>query len=168
MEVSQSDAQALSSAAPSPFQLKKILAPVDFSPASEQALRYAVSFAKQFQAALTLVHVVQVNYGVGELGMVDVPMLETQIRENASKRLDALAQDEIPRKFSVETAVLTGRPATEIVRLAREKDVDLIILATHGHTGLKHVFLGSTAENVVRHAPCPVLTVREQEREFLK
>jgi universal stress protein A len=81
--------------------------------------------------------------------------------------LEALLKD-LPGDLNKTTLLRSGRPAYEIVEAAKRLDTDLIIISTHGHTGLKHVFLGSTAENVVRYAPCPVLTVREHEHEFVK
>ena len=94
-------------------------------------------------------------------------MLESELRSSAAKQLEAMAAKELPAEISRDTTVRVGRPFHEIVEAAREGNADLIILATHGHTGLKHMLLGSTAENVVRHASCPVLIVREQEHEFV-
>ena len=148
------------------FKLKKILVPVDFSDCSDKALQYAVPFAKQFDAELILLHVAQLSLSVPEMPAIDVRLIQRQIRESGQKELQTLQQslaDDIP----TETAVRVGTPHVEIIKAAKEFDIDLIILATHGHTGLAHVFLGSTAERVVRHAGCPVLVVREREREFV-
>ena len=148
------------------FKLKKILVPVDFSDCSAKALQDAVPFAKQFDAELILLHVAQLSLSVPEMPAVDIGLSQRQIRESGQKELETLQQslaDEIP----VETAVRLGTPHVEIIAAAKELDIDLIILATHGRTGLAHVFLGSTAERVVRHAGCPVLVVREREREFV-
>jgi nucleotide-binding universal stress UspA family protein len=150
-----------------PFRLKRILVPIDFSACSKKALRYAIPFAEQFKASLTLLYVVQVNYAVGELGAIDVSMLEGEMRQQAAQRLSGLVEDEVRKRVPVEAMVRTGRPVAEIVRAARELEADLIIVSTRGYTGLKHVLLGSTAENVLRHAPCPVLAVREHGREFI-
>ncbi len=158
---------ALSSTDASPFKLKKILVPIDFSDCSRKALAYAGPFAKQFDASLTLLYVVQVNYAVGDFGAIDFPMLEEEIRTNAQKEMLALVKKDIGEQVPAETLLRVGRPVQEIVAAAKEQEIDLIIISTHGHTGLKHVFLGSVTENVVRYAPCPVLTVREQEHEFL-
>jgi universal stress protein A len=147
--------------------LKRIVVPIDFSACSRKALQYAIPFAEQFQASLTLLYVVQVNYAVGELGAIDVSMLEVEMRQQASQRLAELVRDEVRQRVPAEAIVRTGRPVMEIVSAARDLEADLIILSTHGYTGLKHVLLGSTAENVLRHAPCPVLAVREHEREFI-
>ena len=150
-----------------PFKLRKILVPVDFSGCSKKALQYAIPFAKQFNASLTLLYVVQLDYAYGEFGAVDYPALEKEMRESGEKKLAELAEEEIEEALLATTLVKSGRPVTEIVEAARKLDIDLIIMSTHGHTGLKHVFLGSTTENVVRYAPCPVLTVREHEHEFV-
>jgi nucleotide-binding universal stress UspA family protein len=153
--------------AASPFRLKRILVPIDFSECSKKALQYAVAFARQFGAELVLVYVVQVNYYVGDFGTVDTALLETEMRRNGEKQLADLAVMEVGADLRCEKTVRTGRIVSEIVSVARENGTDLIILSTHGHTGLKHVLLGSVAENVVRHAPCPVLIVRQQEHEFI-
>lgn len=150
------------------FKLSKILVPVDFSECSKKAIQYAIPFARQFGASITLLHVVQINFVGGEFGSIDYPLLETELKESRTKMLDTLLRDEIGETAPAQAIMRTGQPLSEIVRAAKELDVDLIIISTHGHTGLKHVFLGSTAESVVRYAPCPVLTVREHEHEFIK
>jgi nucleotide-binding universal stress UspA family protein len=99
---------------------------------------------------------------------VDYAALEKEIEENSQHELEAIAAKYVGRKASWKTLLRMGRPVDQIVRVADELNVDLIILATHGHTGIKHVVLGSTVENVVRHAPCPVLTVRVREHEFVR
>jgi nucleotide-binding universal stress UspA family protein len=150
------------------FRIKQILVPVDFSECSRKALRYAVPMAKQFEAGLSLVYVVQLAYAFGEFGPTDYPAMEVDMKAEAERQLSELAAEEIGTVVPYTSRVRVGRPATEIVEAARELESDLIIIATHGHTGLKHVLLGSVAENVVRQAPCPVLTVRQEEREFVK
>jgi universal stress protein A len=150
------------------FRIQKILVPVDFSGCSEKALQYAIPFAGQFGAAIVLLHVLQLNYIAGsEFGGVDFPLLESEMRQNSEKQLAALGTRVIGSKAPASTLVRAGRPVGEIVATARELEVDLIIMSTHGHTGLKHVLLGSTTENVVRYAPCPVLVVRQDEHEFV-
>ncbi len=153
---------------PSPFAIKQILVPVDFSECSRKALRYAIPFAKQFGAGLTLLFVTQINYAVGEFGMIDSPLMEGQVREAAEKAMDKLLKEEIGDAVPARRQTRIGRPASEIAAAAKELQADLIIISTHGHTGLKHVFLGSVTENVARIAPCPVLVVREEEHEFLR
>ena len=153
---------------PSPFTLKKVLVPVDFSPCSRKALQYAVAFARQFRAHLTLLHVLPANYFIGsEFGPIDFPLPEKELREGSERELAAVAAREVGTAAPVETVLRQGQPVQEIVRFASEADIDLILLSTHGRTGLKHVLMGSVAENVVRYSPCPVLVVREFEHEFL-
>lgn len=152
----------------SPFSIRKILVPVDFSECSRKALRYAIPFAMQFEASLTLLYVTPMNYTVGEFGMVDSPLMASQVREAEEKAMAKLLREEIGDRVPVIQQTRLGRPASEIAAAAKEMDADLIIIATHGHTGLKHMLLGSVTEDVVRIAPCPVLVVREEEHEFLR
>ena len=160
---------ALANGAPPPFKLTKILVPIDFSDCSKKALQYAVPFAKQFGATITLLHVVHVNYSGGpEFGALDFPLAEADLRKSAEKQLAELAAADVQEQAVAETLVRTGQEVMEIVGAAKELESDLIIISTHGRTGLKHVFMGSVAENIVRLAPCPVLVVREHEHEFLK
>ena len=149
------------------FRLTRILVPVDFSTCAAKALKYAIPFAKQFNARLHLVYVERIHYAVPELGVVDMTKVDAQQVQEARVNLAALVKGEIRDQVAVSTQVRTGYPAQEIAAAARELDVDLIIISTHGRTGLKHVLMGSTAETVVRCAPCPVLVVREHEHEFI-
>lgn len=158
--------QASGTAAANPpvFQLKKILVPVDFSACSKKALQYAIPFAKQFSAELTLLYVVQPYVPVA--GMTEMTVVVGESAQDAQKNLQALQKmvgDAVPSK----TLVRTGNPYIEITCAAKDLDIDLIILSTHGRTGLEHVLVGSTTEKVVRHARCPVLIVREHEHEFI-
>ena len=143
------------------FRLKQILVPIDFSDCSKKALRYAIPFARQFEAEITLLNVIQYPVGAVEL-MIGYG----QIVDESKKALDT-QWAEIKGLVPSRTVLREGNPPVEIVRAATELDSDLIILSTHGHSGLAHVLLGSTAERVVRYAPCPVLVVREREHEFI-
>lgn len=150
------------------FSLKHILVPVDFSQCSLKALRYAVAYARQFKAAITLLYVVQQYYLPGDFtGGLDYAALEKEIEANSARELESIGLKHVGKQAPWKALLRMGRPVDQIARVADELNVDLIILATHGHTGIKHVVLGSTAENVVRHAPCPVLTVRVHEHDFL-
>lgn len=152
---------------PRVLRIQHLLVPIDFSAAAEKALRYAVSFAEQFDARITLLHVQPGPYYLGEIGefptAIPAPGPST---ETLQARLEAEAKRLIPAGVLERTLCRVGPAFDEICNAAREMPIDLIIISTHGHTGLKHVLLGSTAERVVRHAPCPVLVVREHEREF--
>ena len=151
----------------SPFRLKKILVPIDFSDCAKKALRYAIPLAKQHEADLTLLYVVPTNYAVGEYGGIDYASLEAEMRASGEKELSTLVVDEVRGEVPADTLVRTGSPGIEVIEVAKSLPADLIVISTHGRTGLKHVLLGSIAEAVVRRAPCPVLVVREREHEFL-
>jgi nucleotide-binding universal stress UspA family protein len=155
--------------APARLKIKRILAPTDFSAPSKKAFRYATKFAEQFGATLTLLHVVEPIVLLKEAyGFAEVPDIASAgLRKDVISKLATLAQKEIEELVPVKPLVRSGKPYQEIVDVAKERDIDLIIIATHGYSGLKHLFLGSTAERVVRHAPCPVLIVREREHEFV-
>lgn len=149
-------------ARPAPaLHLGKILVPVDFSDCSGKALEYALPFAGKFRAAITLLHVVHVNYYAtnSEYTTFDYPELIDEMRRSGEKELGQLA-DSVRKACPVKTMIETGHPGDVIVTAARKLRTGLIIISTHGRTGLKHAFLGSTAEYVVSHAPCPVLVVR--------
>lgn len=152
------------------FRLSKILVPVDFSDFSTKALDYALAFAGQFDAHLILLHVVEPAIYPESSMLVATALddLNTDLRQIAQQKLSELRRERIGERVPSDLLVRMGRAFSEIAAAATDLDVDLIILATHGYTGLKHVLLGSTAERVVRHAPCPVLTVRDPEHEFLK
>jgi nucleotide-binding universal stress UspA family protein len=150
------------------FSLRMILVPVDFSDGSRKAVQYAVPLARQFGSQLLLVHVIPVHYFVGsEFGPVDVLIPEQELRENSERALKRFAAEEIGSAVPVATRLCRGQPVHEIIAVAQEAGADLILLSTHGRTGLKHVLLGSVAENVVRYAPCPVLVVRVHQRDFV-
>jgi len=141
------------------FELRRILVTTDFSEPSKTAFPYAAALAHRFEAALILLYVVPL-----ELGHLKTMLPVEQLTEEARRRLPEFRATELDPHLHVETHVLSGRPAHEICGLAEAQGTDLIVLSTHGYTGLKHFFLGSVAENVIRHAPCPVLVARERER----
>lgn len=151
----------------SPFRVKRILVPLDFSSCSLKALAYAIPFAKEYSAVLDLLHVVPPYYAVDPYGVAGYEAIEQQLIATAGQKLSNLVLDRVPQEVQTETYVRNGRPSQEIVHAAKEMRADLIIISTHGRTGLQHAFIGSTAENVVQQAPCPVLTVREKEHEFI-
>ena len=154
--------------APVRFKLRKILVPVDFSTPSEKAIRYARPFAEQFGATLTLLHVIEpVVYPV-EFGYMPIEPQEAEDMRLAElqRRLKKLGA-ELGATVPVQTQVRIGRAWKEVVDAAKAQKTDLIVVATHGYTGLQHALLGSVAEKIVRHAPCPVLVVRPEEHDFL-
>jgi nucleotide-binding universal stress UspA family protein len=148
-------------------KLKKILVPVDFSGPSLKALRYAVPFAEQFGSTITMVYIRRpVTYAPDLPNMPNIPLADMQ-EDEARKKLFKLGYREIEELIPIDVHVTSGRPADEIVNLAKRLETDLIIMATHGYIGVMHMVMGSTSEEVVRKAPCPVLVVREKEHEFV-
>jgi nucleotide-binding universal stress UspA family protein len=150
------------------LEINKILVPIDFSNYSKGALKYAVNFAKRFNAEMYLIYVVEpVIYPPDfSMGQIAIPSVNAEWDERAKDELQKLAKTDIPNDVKVETIIKTGKPFLEIIETASEKDIDLIIIATHGHSGVEHILFGSTAEKVVRKAPCPVLTLREPVKGF--
>jgi nucleotide-binding universal stress UspA family protein len=141
-------------------QLRQLLIPIDFSDYSEQALRWGISLAQKYGAQLLLLHVipavleeVSARESAGEQLVIDLTAkVEAQLHE--------MARQGLREGVAVHVQVADGEPAEAILQMAREERVDLIVMGTHGRTGLSHLLLGSTAEAVVRAASCPVFTVR--------
>ncbi len=148
--------------------IKKILAPIDFSEHSKDALKYAINFAKIFNSKLYLIYVLEpVIYPADfSMGQVVFPSMDVEMDTRAKEELDKLAEREIGQQLSYETIVKTGKPFVEINETASELNIDLIIIASHGESGVEHILFGSTAEKVVRKAPCPVLSLRNPIKGF--
>jgi nucleotide-binding universal stress UspA family protein len=150
------------------LQIRSILVPIDFSESCRKALTYAVRLAEHFGAKLTLLHVVEPVAMPDFVKSFPLAMENEKVVAACKTKLDELAREQsIDPRFVPTTLVRDGRSFDEITAAARTLKVDLIIISTHGYTGLKHAILGSTTERVVRYAPCPVLVVREQEHEFV-
>jgi nucleotide-binding universal stress UspA family protein len=143
-----------------------IVVPIDFSAESKKALRYACKLAEQFGAVLRLIHVVEPAPFLNDLPNVVVSRTDKEIAKESLVKLQALAQDEIDELIPIYPQVRVGKPYHEIVSAAKVLGADLIVISTHGYTGLKHAFLGSTAERVVQHAQCPVLVLRQNEHDL--
>jgi nucleotide-binding universal stress UspA family protein len=144
--------------------IKRVLVPVDFSGDSLNALAYARALVKPFKAEVMLIHVIEPIYYAAPADMyMASPNLATLIDEQqqvAARQLKRLAADLEKKGHRVRTVLKTGSPAQVIIETAQRAGIDLIVMATHGHTGLAHLFMGSVAEKVVRTATCAVLTVR--------
>jgi universal stress protein A len=148
--------------------IKKILVPTDFSPASKKSLSYALRFAQRPNSEITLLHVLEPETPLILAGWRAAPGFSEQELADAEEALRALADSAKTAGGAVAKSILrTGIATQEIVDAAKELDVDLIVIATHGFTGWKHFAIGSTAERVARAAPCPVLVVREKEHDFV-
>jgi nucleotide-binding universal stress UspA family protein len=151
------------------MEIRSILLPTDFSECASYALSYAVSFARQANASIICVHVIEpVVPTVGYTGMAEpLPMadLSDQLEDSAERELPKIAECEECAGLNVEEVIVHGDAASEIVRVAGERGVDLIVISSHGRTGLGRILFGSTAESVVRHAPCPVLVVKPPQEK---
>jgi universal stress protein A len=143
-------------------RFEKILLAIDFSDYSEVACEYALTLARSFNSSLLVLHVI--NEPVDLRGFyvphISFEQLEQEIEVGAVKMLETFCNENIKEFSEFETSVVTGVPYEEIIRVATEQKISLIVIGTHGRTGLDHLIFGSTAERVVRSAPCPVLTIR--------
>jgi universal stress protein A len=146
--------------------LKKILVPVDFSERSRKAVQYALTFAAESKAELLFVHIVEPYIPPPDIVMVESAALESIALRAAKKYMRQLVAESEP-VVSCKSEIRIGKPWVEIIKLAKETDTDLIVVSTHGRTGFAHLLMGSTAEQIVRHAGCPVLVVRQTERDFV-
>jgi nucleotide-binding universal stress UspA family protein len=155
---------------PQPIEdLDRILVPVDFSEHSRQALRYAKQIAASYDSRLGLLHVIEQSvqpsfYAVGPSWMADALV---ELKRKAHNELQRLFEETPGPLTSASFHVTEGRAATDIVTFARDNKSDLIVIATHGLTGIEHLLLGSITEKVVRRAPCPVFTVKAFGRNLL-
>ena len=150
--------------------LKQVLVPTDFSETSDSALRYAKAFAGAFGGTLHVVHVIEEPYGqpwAVEAYGFSLSALQDEWIKDAQGRLASILTEEERKTLKAVTTTVLGHPVMEILRYAKENAIDLIVMGTHGRGPLGHVVLGSVAERVVRKAPCPVLTVRTPERDFV-
>jgi nucleotide-binding universal stress UspA family protein len=144
--------------------LNRVLVPTDFSDKSGAALTYGIALVEQFGASLHLLHVVEAIAGGETLPWEEI---ERAIESSAWDDLRGLLSADDRTRLRAELAMEWGIPFVEIIRYAREHAIDLIAMGTHGRSGVQHLLMGSVAENVVRNAPCPVLTVHHPEHEFV-
>jgi nucleotide-binding universal stress UspA family protein len=150
------------------MRISNILFPTDFSQGARAAMDHAISLAQDYKSKLILFHVIQ-EISIAEWyipSTLSVAEVVADIEKNAWQEMDKWAAEVSSKIAGVEKAVVRGIPFVEIIRAARAKNADLIIIGTHGRTGIDHMLFGSTAEKVVRKAPCPVLTVRIAGKEF--
>lgn len=153
---------------------KKILCPTDFSQPSYDALKVAAELALHFSAELYLVHVLApipvitattTPMSAGAPGTsLDVVLYEKELMDFAEKKLAEIIDQKLSKELKVQSFLADGKAADEIVRIADKEKIDLIVISTHGETGFRHLIFGSVAEKVVRHAQCPVLTIRAMQK----
>jgi nucleotide-binding universal stress UspA family protein len=151
------------------IKLERILVPTDFSDSARQALTYGISFAREYKAELLLLHVVE-TIPVGYASdLFPVPMAEVfqEMSGYARAELAKLGKLAGEKGIAAREIVTQGKPSAEIVRIAKDETVDMIVLGTHGTGILDKALFGSTTERVVRKAPCPVLTCRLAEHKFV-
>ena len=150
------------------MQIKTILFPTDFSNGARAAMDHALSLAKDYQAKLILLYVIQ-DISIAEWyipSTLSVTDLVEDMQRSANAEMDRWGTEVSAKAADVEKMVVRGVPFVEIIKTAKEKNVDMIVIGTHGRTGIDHMLFGSTAEKVVRKAPCPVLSVRIAGKEF--
>jgi len=151
------------------FPVKKILCPTDFSPPSYKALKVAVEVARHFDAGLWVIHVIPPMPPPAPVAdatfapTFDLPLYQQEMTTSSEQALKALLAEHIPAGLTAHPVIVSGDPAREIIHMAEAQNVDLIIIATHGHTGWGRLIFGSVAEKVVRLAPCPVLTIKARQ-----
>ena len=148
--------------------IKRILAPTDFSPASKKALKYALRFAHDYGSELALLHVIEPAVSPTSEEVPEASAFSKAEMADAKERLGTFVKSAGGAGMpGVRPTIRMGVAAHEIVEVAKELDADLIVIATRGYEGWKHLVLGSTAARVARAAPCPVLVVREKEHDFV-
>ncbi len=144
--------------------IKKILCPTDFSETSRNALRYAKEFAMAMNAKLILLHVVEPIAATAET----VPFIsEAELEKTAREELDTLIRKDCPPSMAVSTLIKVGLSSDVILSAIKSEDIDLVVMGSHGRTGLTRLLLGSVTEAVMRRASCPMLIVKEHEKEFV-
>ncbi|MHC4182899.1 MAG: universal stress protein [Planctomycetota bacterium] len=149
------------------INLKKILCPIDYSDCSKEALKYAVSFAMKDEAKLYLLHVIDTHRFDEYLDKIIEQINIDEIIKQLKTRLLECVPEEIRNDMKIEASVVQGIPFAEIISVVKKNKIDMIVMGTHGRTGIVHILIGSVAEKVVRKAPCPVLTVRQSGHKFV-
>ncbi|MFP4460546.1 MAG: universal stress protein [Candidatus Zixiibacteriota bacterium] len=150
------------------LNIKKILLPVDFSEFSKIAAPYAVDLARKFEADLFIIHVFDENildpYYFGEDDYAEKYFMNLQ--KEFQEKIDDILEDIETEDINIIPILANGAPFIEILKFTKKEKIDMMVVSTHGRSGLSQMFMGSTAEKVVRKSPCPVLSVRHPEFEF--
>ncbi len=148
------------------IHIQKILCPIDFSPPSRNALRYANEFAKAMNAKITVMHVIQPQPIAADVNVPYIPP-EVEMEQAAKDDMAHLVREIVSEGVLVEQVLAFGLPSDCVIAQAKKENADVIILGTHGRSGISRLLMGSTAESVIRHAACPVLVVKAEEKEFI-
>jgi nucleotide-binding universal stress UspA family protein len=150
------------------YMIKKILIPTDFSASAMHALKYAIDLNKSFNARLYLLHVLQdiTDFSEFNLSPTILPQLYAEFEQNATNKLEEIVNTLVPKDTACDTYIIHGVPFYEIIQFSKDEGIDLIVIGSHGRTGIKHVLFGSTAEKVIKKSICPVLTIRHPESAF--
>ena len=148
------------------IDIKNILCPVDHSDCSKEALKYAVSFAIKDNSKLYLLHVIDIRTFDESINAMTPQIPDDKTLAQLKTKLLDCIPEEIRDDMDVEALVVQGIPFVEIISTAKKNDVDMIVLGSHGRTGITHMMMGSVSEKVVRKAPCPVLIVRKSDHKF--
>ena len=145
------------------LSFKVIVVPIDFSDHSLRALPYAASIAQKFRAKLKIIYVDEPSLQAADVAWVavDEESIDEDHAARAIRTLEKIVLEQVPQDVAADAEVLSGDPIDKVVRYARDEGADLIVMATHGRSGLSHVLMGSVAEHIVRKAPCPVLTLKQ-------
>jgi len=147
------------------MEIRKILFPTDFLEGTADAVPYAVDLAKKYNARLYILHVIyEVTKATGlYVPHITLDELYSSMEEEAAKEIEKAYREELRGFEAVEHIIKKGIPYEEIINFASDEGIDLIVIGTHGRKGLDKLFFGSTAEKVIKHAPCPVMTIRVKE-----
>ncbi len=141
---------------------RRLLCPVDFSDVSKNAFQIAIDLAVLFKADLHVIHVFQMPASTIPEGIYDIPDdMEDKVKSHFSKKLDEFIKNHSTPEINITTGSYAGFPHVEIIKYVNEANADMIVMGTHGRTGLSHVLLGSVTERVIRTSDIPVLTVRK-------
>ncbi len=143
------------------IEIKKILVPIDFSEHSFNALEYAKILAEKFNAELILLNVIEPVVFTADLtmGQINIPAIESELVQKSDEKLKEIIE-KLKGKFNVKGAVRIGKPYVEIIEFSKNENIDLIVIGTHGHTGVEQFLFGSTAEKVIKKSTCPVLIIQ--------
>ena len=142
-------------------EIKKILFPDDFSENASKILQYVLSISEAYNSTIYLLHVVQDLHRWGKVYIPHTSMdvFQKEALEGAEKVMDRVCEEQLEGRTNLQRRIVSGDPATEILKTIEAEDIDLVIMGTHGRKGLEHVILGSVAENVVKKSSAPVMTV---------